>query len=87
MDYAYWAQQDREEEIQKKIEEQQKKINEFLERLKTVTEKDYYPGSKYPKGDRENWHYEADCILCELLDYLGYHDFVEAFEEVPKWYA
>lgn len=34
MDYAYWAQQDREEE-------KQKKINELLERLKTVTEKEY----------------------------------------------
>lgn len=81
MDYVYWAQQDREEE-------KQKKINELLERLKTVTEKEYYPNSKMFKGgDREDWHVEADNILCELLDYLGYHDFVEAFEEVPKWYA
>lgn len=80
MDYAYWDQQDRKEE-------KQKKINELLDRLKNVTEKDYYPGSEYPKGDREDWHVEADNILCELLDYLGYHNFVEAFEEVPKWYA
>lgn len=81
MDYAYWAQQDYEEE-------KQKKINELLERLKTVTEKEYYPNSKISKfGDREDWHVEADNILCELLGYLGYHDFVEAFEEVPKWYA
>lgn len=87
MDYAYWAKQEREEEIQKKIEEQQKKINELLERLKTVTEKDYWPNCQNQKGDREDWHVEADNILCELLDYLGYHDFVEAFEEVPKWYA
>lgn len=80
MDYAYWAQQDREEE-------KQKKINELLERLKTVTEKDYWPNCKNQKGDREDWHVEADNILCELLDYLGYHDFVEEFEKVPKWYA
>ena len=80
MDYATLA-------VKEAQEKRIKKLNELLDRLKNVTEKDYYPGSKYPKGDRENWHYEADCILCELLDYLGYHDFVEAFEEVPKWYA
>lgn len=81
MDYAYWAQQDREEE-------KQKKINELLERLKTVTEKKYYPNSRIPEyRDQEDWHFDADNILCELLDYLGYHDFVVAFEEVPKWYA
>lgn len=88
MDYAYWAQQDREEEKIKIWEEQQKTINNLLERLKNVTYKEYYPNSKISKfGDREDWHVEADNILCELLDYLGYHDFVEAFEEVPKWYA
>lgn len=80
MDYAYWAQQET-------SEEKQKTINNLLERLKTVTEKDYWPTSKNPKGDNEDWHIEADSILCELLDYLGYHDFVEAFNEVPKWYA
>jgi hypothetical protein len=87
MDYAYWAKQEREEEKQKKIEEQQKKINELLERLKTVTEKDYCPNCKIQTGGPEVWHVEADNILCELLDHLGYHDFVEAFEKVPKWYA
>lgn len=80
MDYAYLAQQERKEE-------KQKKIHELLERLKTVTEKEYWPNTKHPLGDPEEWHAEADSILCELLDYLGYHDFVEAFEEVPKWYA
>lgn len=80
MDYAYWAQQDTKDE-------KQKTINNLLERLKTVTEKNYHPNSKYPLGDREDWHIEADDILCELLDCLGYHDFVEAFEQVPKWYA
>lgn len=65
----------------------EEKRKELLERLKNVTEKDYYPGSKYPKGDAEEWHVEADNILCELLDCLGYHDFVEAFDEVPKWYT
>lgn len=81
MDYAYWAQQEQ--------QEKKKKIKELLDRLKNVTEKEYYPhASEYSKhGDREDWHREADNILCELLDELGYHDFVEAFEEVPKWYA
>ena len=80
MDYAYWTQQEQQEK-------KQKRIKELLNRLKNVTEKEYYPNSDFPTGDREDWHVEADNILCELLDELGYHDFVEAFEEVPKWYA
>ena len=45
----------------------EEKRKELLDQLKNVTEKDYYPGSKYQKGDAENWHYDADCILCELF--------------------
>lgn len=37
--------------------------------------------------DPENAHVRADEILCELLELLGYKDFVEMFAEVPRWYA
>lgn len=80
MDYASLA-------VKEAQEKRTKKLDEFLNRLKHVTEKEYYPSTHFPMGDREDWHREADNILCELLNYLGYPDFVEAFEEVPKWYA
>lgn len=38
-------------------------------------------------GDVESAHASADRILCELLIELGYGNVVEAWEEVPKWYA
>lgn len=37
--------------------------------------------------DTEAAHGEADDILCELLDHLGYGEVVEAWHEIDKWYA
>lgn len=37
--------------------------------------------------DPESAHSEADDILCKLLLALGYHDVVEAWGKVRKWYA
>ena len=40
---------------------------------------------KYP--DKECAHGEADDLLCELLEILGYSDIVNNFEKLDKWYA
>jgi hypothetical protein len=37
--------------------------------------------------DVERAHSEADIVLCELLESLGYKDVVTAWGDVPKWYA
>ena len=37
--------------------------------------------------DIEVAHQEADWVLCELLKKLGYGDVVEAYCDIPKWYA
>ena len=37
--------------------------------------------------DVEVAHDDADRVLCELLESLGYADVVEAWHKVPKWYA
>ena len=37
--------------------------------------------------DVEVAHCDADSILCDLLERLGYGNVVEAWHEVPKWYA
>lgn len=38
-------------------------------------------------NDPEIQHYEADEVLCELLEVLGYGDVVAEWEKVDKWYA
>lgn len=37
--------------------------------------------------DTECAHINADDILCELLEKLGYKDVVEKYNEVSKWYS
>jgi hypothetical protein len=38
-------------------------------------------------GDTECAHGNADDILCELLEKLGYNEVVDKYNEVSKWYA
>ena len=38
-------------------------------------------------GDNECAHRNADYIMCELLERLGYKEVVEKYNEVSKWYA
>lgn len=56
---------------------------EAILKLKTIEEPQ--AGNRY--RDKENFHIEADDVLCELLKSLGYGDVVEAWEAIDKWYA
>lgn len=38
-------------------------------------------------GDTELAHGDADDVLCELLESLGYEDVVAEYKRVDKWYA
>lgn len=38
-------------------------------------------------GDIEGGHGEADELMSELLDSLGYHEGVAVFQSMSKWYA
>ena len=38
-------------------------------------------------GDTEDAHLEADYVLCELLNEMGFEQVVEAYEKIHKWYA
>lgn len=51
--------------------------NKYLERLKKLQ-------NNY---DIEAAHSEADNILCEILMEFELEDILEAYENVPKWYA
>lgn len=37
--------------------------------------------------DPESEHYEADRVLCALLDELGFDDITEQWKRVAKWYS
>lgn len=37
--------------------------------------------------DTENAHADADDVLCELLNSLGYGEVVSEYEKVDKWFA
>jgi len=50
---------------------------EMVERLQAEVDND----------DTECAHGNADDILCELLEKLGYKEVVEKYNEVSKWYA
>lgn len=55
-----------------------KKLNDkYLARMEEL---------KY-NDDTEVVHCEADDILCELLEKLGYEKLVKAFYALPKWYS
>lgn len=76
MDYAAWT-------IQQLEEEKNKRYQEYVKRMKKAGDKDSY---EYP-ADNEHFHFAADGILCEFLLELGYKELVDAFNDVPKWYA
>ena len=37
--------------------------------------------------DPESAHIEADSILCQLLQSLGFSEVVDEFDKLRKWYA
>lgn len=49
----------------------------YLEQMKQLND----------EGDIENNHKEADMLLCELLEELGFTEIVEVYRKLPKWYA
>ena len=58
-------------------------MNEYYEAVKRMRELSFGDSP----GDAEDWHDEADRILCEQLRRLGAHELVDLYEEVEKWYA
>lgn len=38
-------------------------------------------------GDIEVAHGDADDVLCDFLESLGYTEVVKAYKEIDKWYA
>jgi hypothetical protein len=51
--------------------------DEIIEQLKVLQR----------SGDPEIAHDNADFLLCEFLEQLGYEDVVKEYCEIEKWYA
>ena len=52
-------------------------LRPYMERLKAAQD----------NCDVESAHVDADTVLCDLLDALGYKKIVEEYNKVEKWYA
>ena len=66
-------------QLNKKNEEIDALHQKSLSRLKELVNKEY--------PDEEEDHGEADMILCDMLNALGYKDLTDAWENVEKWYS
>ena len=55
-----------------------KKMSKLIDKLNDESNISY---------DKEQFHLEADQLLCELLTGLGYHEGIVKFINTPKWYA
>ncbi len=52
-------------------------IEEIIVKLKELQQDD----------DIEKAHLEADWIICDLLDDLGYTEVTKEYDKISKWYA
>ena len=52
-------------------------IEEIIARLKELQQDD----------DMERAHIQADWIICDLLEDLGYTEVINEYAEISKWYA
>ena len=54
-----------------------KRIKRYLDKLETIAR----------STDTEAAHGDADRVLCDLLNELGYTDIVREYNAIGKWYA
>ena len=52
-------------------------LRPYMDKLKAAQE----------NPDVESAHADADQVLCDLLEFLGYKKVVEEYHKVEKWYA
>ena len=55
---------------------------EFAKRMQAVLD-DYNNNH----GDREQWHREADDLICEVLKSIGYEEGVKIYDSEYKWHS
>lgn len=75
---------------QARIKELEAEKNAKNEKIDTIYQKsllrlEELVNKEYP--DEEEDHGEADGILCNMLDALGYKDLTDAWDKIEKWYS
>lgn len=69
------------EEIEENIEEIKEFARKKMQKIDKETMVEGYV------GDVEEWHIEADKLLCEVLKMCGFRELAKWFESHEKWYA
>lgn len=71
----------------KELEAEKNAKNEEIDALyqKSISRLKELVNKKYP--DEEVDHGEADGILCDMLNALGYKDLTDAWDDIKKWYS
>lgn len=71
----------------KELDAEKNAKNEKIDTLyqKSLLRLEELVNKKYP--DEEEDHSEADGILCDMLDALGYKDLTDAWDKIGKWYS
>ena len=71
----------------KELEAEKNAKNEKIDTLyqKSLARLEELVNKKYP--DEEEDHVEADGILCDMLNALGYKDLTDAWDKIVKWYS
>lgn len=71
----------------KELEAEKNAKNEEIDTLyqKSLARLEELVNKKYP--DEEEDHSEADGILCDMLNALGYKDLTDAWDDIKKWYS
>lgn len=71
----------------KELEAEKNAKNEKIDTLyqKSLLRLEELVNKKYP--DQEEDHAEADDILCDMLNALGYKDLTDAWDKIGKWYS
>ena len=71
----------------KELEAEKKAKNKEIDTIyqKSLARLNELVFQKYP--DEEEDHIEADMILCDMLNALGYKDLTDAWDDIKKWYS
>jgi len=51
----------------------------FLQQMQEIVDKD--------GDDEEQEHIDADQLLCDLLEILGFEELIKLYHKIDKWYA
>ena len=52
-------------------------LKTYIKKMENAIDNDFF----------DDGHFQCDCVLCDLLEKLGYGKIVEIYDKQEKWYA